>query len=429
MMSESKHSSSPAMDELAAAATAAEAAIVKEEALPPSCMPAQMSSCMPKQMTYCIESAGRAVDCLVAQPVKSFFGAMNHPLHGRSWNDWVFEWFCVYFLWHFGGMVYKGNATWITPKYFFKARMDEIPLYIDSHTTSWNGVKGGQTISNFTLVFGSMCPIALFLLACLFPPLSSKKKWSERFAEFQITALAWFLSFGMEMVLFGVLCNLIGEWRPDAMARCSPDPVRVAARLAECAARGNTGGGGCTAWPNDRYRDVDGVRTLLPGICRNNLGVGPDGMYVGQANMSFISGHSAFTAVSMTFTALWFAGKTRAFCSGRERAVWKHAFVLLCWFVALFVSASRTADKRHQWYNCLFGTIIGVVCGATGYFYYFPSIWAPLSHSPLAMEEEAGDLASKSTWASGRLLLLLQTNGRPSLAATRHQKTPAAKAA
>jgi membrane-associated phospholipid phosphatase len=186
----------------------------------------------------------------------------------------------------------------------------------------------------------------------------------------------------------------------------------VEARLAECAERGMTpGSGGCSAYAVDR---VTGDGTVEPGICTTAIGVGPDGMYVGQANMSFISGHSGFTCVSMVFTALWFAGKTRAFCSGRERAVWKYLFVLLCWLTALYVSASRVADKRHQWYNALFGTLIGLVTSLVSYHYYFPPVWAPLSHSPLAMKEEAGELAKDSTWMSGRLLLCLQTNFRPS---------------
>lgn len=101
-----------------------------------------------------------------------------------------------------------------------------------------------------------------------------------------------------------------------------------------------------------------------------------------DARLSFPSGHASTSFSGMTFLSLYLFGKTRVFSEHSGATFPKLLGCISPFFVAAFISVSRTMDYHHNFSDILAGAVIGVLSGFLGYFLYYPSLFAPHSEQP-----------------------------------------------
>ena len=117
---------------------------------------------------------------------------------------------------------------------------------------------------------------------------------------------------------------------------------------------------------------------------------------------------------SAAFCFLWMSGKLHTFSRrGYERAIWKYCVCLALLMVGVFVCVSRVYDKKHHWWNVLFGAILGAGSAATSYHLYFglDTLFTPRAGPPLALEDMGADWGQTARWYNGWLIHVLQCNG------------------
>ncbi|EUC56449.1 DPP1-diacylglycerol pyrophosphate phosphatase-like protein [Rhizoctonia solani AG-3 Rhs1AP] len=140
----------------------------------------------------------------------------------------------------------------------------------------------------------------------------------------------------------------VGRPRPDAIARCRPQPDAH-----DTAVFGLVTTSICTE--TDAYKMTDGWR-------------------------SFFSGHSSLSFAGLGFFSFYLAGKLHLF---DERGHTGKAWIALTPLTgALLVAISRTMDYRHHWQDVLVGSIVGLVFAYFAYRQYYPTLESPLSHKP-----------------------------------------------
>ncbi len=317
--------------------------------------------------------------------VTPFWAALAHPEHGKTKCAWLTDWFCVLILAACGGLCQGPLHSW------FQRDFTEVPLYLNAAHLSAPLLD--EEISSAGIV--ALCCVPAWVILAIFtltPSLSSKRSWTERLAEWHVAMMGHLLALGMELFFQGPLSIYVGEWRPYLLDQCKPDATVAAAHNAACTAKG-------LEWC---------AQTFSATACTNHDGEFFENGWMGR---SFVSGHSGFSTASCMYLVWFFLGKTRAMGSGRERALWKILVVLTLLCGTLMVGLSRLVDKRHHWWNILHGFLLGFIVGTFAYFYYWPSIYAGLSHSPRSMLEKEGDLEKMSDEEGGSMLYYLQTNG------------------
>jgi len=151
---------------------------------------------------------------------------------------------------------------------------------------------------------------------------------------------------------------LIGGVRPNFLGICLPDLSKVSA--------GGQGYGGI-------YFD----RSICTG----------DERAINDAFQSFPSGHSSAAFAGFLFLAFYLNAKLKMTCSPYRGAFWKVAVVVTPILMATLISLSRLIDFSHQWYDIMFGALIGIGFAFLGYATQFQSIFNPLTnHIPTKRE-------------------------------------------
>jgi len=310
-----------------------------------------------------------------------FWAAMSHPVHGKSKCGWYSDWFAVLILAACGGLCQGPLHSW------FQRDMQEVPLYLNAYWLSQPMLE--EEISSAQIVILCCVPawigLAIFTLV---PSLSTKRTWPERLAEFHIAMLGHIFALGMELFFQGPLSIYVGEWRPYLLSQCNPQ--NAPALRQACLDKG--------------YEYC--AESFNTATCSNTEGEFFENGWMGR---SFVSGHSGFSTASCMYFVYFFLAKTRALHSGRERAIWKILVVLTLMCGTLMVGLSRLVDKRHHWWNILHGFILGFLVGTFAFFYFWPSLYSKVSHSPIAMLEKEGDLDANSE--TGQTLLYMMNNG------------------
>lgn len=115
---------------------------------------------------------------------------------------------------------------------------------------------------------------------------------------------------------------------------------------------------------------------------------------VAEGRRSFPSGHASSTFGGMVFAALFTAGQIKML----DGKAYLHKFLIFVApiLMAILVSVSRIVDYRHHWsdgniasfsacfliYLVLAGSIIGILAGTCGYFFYFPGLCSKVCDEP-----------------------------------------------
>ena len=96
--------------------------------------------------------------------------------------------------------------------------------------------------------------------------------------------------------------------------------------------------------------------------------------FIIDGRKSFPSGHSSFSWMCFTFSALYTWGKLRAFVPRFRHQSFRFVSGFVFILPPLYISISRTQDYRHHWEDVLVGAIIGVICAYVSYHLYYPSL-------------------------------------------------------
>ncbi|PIC43621.1 hypothetical protein B9Z55_004291 [Caenorhabditis nigoni] len=193
------------------------------------------------------------------------------------------------------------------------------------------------------IVIGLLIPILLILATELFRTLAWEKKCEQEFKTYQvrnhsvhrlIVRLYCFIGYFFVGVCFNQLMvdiakYTIGRQRPHFMDVCKP----------------SVGYDTCTA--PDVY--------ITEFTCRSN-----DTKLVHEAQLSFYSGHSAFSFYAAWFTSLYL--QARLF-----RPLFSRLLLPVIQFLlfggAAYVSLTRVSDYKHHWSDVLVGALMGSAIG------------------------------------------------------------------
>jgi len=157
---------------------------------------------------------------------------------------------------------------------------------------------------------------------------------------------------------FQVTCKwLIGGIRPNFLSICKPDLTKL---------HGGQGFGGI-------YYD----RSICTG----------EEWEINEAFQSFPSGHSSAAFAGFLFLSFYLNAKLKMTCTPHRGAFWKIVVVTTPVLMATLISLSRLIDYSHQWYDIIFGALIGIGFAFLGYSTQFYSIFNPLNnHIPTKKE-------------------------------------------
>lgn len=186
------------------------------------------------------------------------------------------------------------------------------------------------------------------------------------------------LSLAGAFLVTSALKDVVGQPRPNLLARCQPDVAQIATYA--------VGGLG-------RYLPEAPI-LVTAGICTN-----PDKSVVQDGFQAWPSGHSSFSFAGLLYLTLWLAGRVGvavpsgiAGSSGlwagpRERSgsqhrvargaappVWLLVAALIPVGAAAYIAASRWADNQHSGWDILAGSAIGVGFAWLGYRWYHPPL-------------------------------------------------------
>lgn len=195
-----------------------------------------------------------------------------------------------------------------------------------------------ERVSPFWLtIYAALAPIVLLILwAIVFRPGAQKT---------HVTILGLLLSLFLTGLITDIIKNTVGRPRPDLIARCKPKndlPPHVLITIDACT-------------ETDHHLLQDGWR-------------------------SFPSGHSSFAFAGLGYLALFLAAQLRSL---RPSTPLPFTLLPLVPLVgALLIAISRTEDYRHDVYDIMSGSFLGIFIALGAYRHYYPSLWAPRSHMP-----------------------------------------------
>jgi len=180
----------------------------------------------------------------------------------------------------------------------------------------------------------------LVVLTYVFPfvALSAYTLVRRDFVDFHFSILALSESWVISSFVVDFMKVLIGELRPDFLARCIPDPVE--------------------------------------DICTNS-----DISLIRDGRKSFPSLHSSMSTAGLCFLSLYVAGKIYPY-TDKQGYLAKIVATFLPSFLALYIGLSRIKDNQHFPIDVLFGFAIGLIVAYAAYRLHYPSFSHPQSGIP-----------------------------------------------
>ncbi|CAI5441270.1 unnamed protein product [Caenorhabditis angaria] len=215
-------------------------------------------------------------------------------------------------------------------------------FYCDDETIRYP-FRSSTVSRQMLIVIGLLIPIILILATELFRTLAWEKKCEQQFKTYQvrnhsvhrlIVRLYCFIGYFFVGVCFNQLMvdiakYTIGRQRPHFMDICKPDK-------------------GFSTCPNpDEY--------ITEFTC-----TGADKKLIHEAQLSFYSGHAAFSFYAAWFTSLYL--QARLF-----RPLFSRLLLPVIQFLlfggAAYVALTRISDYKHHWSDVLVGAIMGSAIG------------------------------------------------------------------
>lgn len=150
---------------------------------------------------------------------------------------------------------------------------------------------------------------------------------------------------------------LIGGLRPHFLAVCQPDVTRI----------------------RDQY-DAKGFQELYftRDICTGDANTIDDSLE------SFPSGHTTAAFAGFVYLYLYLNAKLKVFANYHP-AMWKLVVIYAPILGAMLIGGALTIDEFHNWYDIVFGALIGTVMAFSAYRMTYAAIWDwRINHIPLS---------------------------------------------
>lgn len=170
--------------------------------------------------------------------------------------------------------------------------------------------------------------------------------------RFLVSRIAWlFLGAVVTGVVSDIGKHVAGRLRPDWLARCQPDPIKVAIAL-EAHTRAYTVRGAANAT----------ILEQTPLRAHEVCGVSLDSSKLIDGRHSFPSGHASFSAFSGVVTALYLQQALHIPSRGSPSLVPFLQLLAITW--PIVVGLTRFSDDYHNGTDILAGFIVGAVVAA-----------------------------------------------------------------
>jgi diacylglycerol diphosphate phosphatase / phosphatidate phosphatase len=173
-------------------------------------------------------------------------------------------------------------------------------------------------------------------------------------------------------MVWNTFFTLLFKWlvcglRPHFLDVCKPDLTKAEGSLPHYDLTTDNGYG-FNSRMHTRAICTFNSTTQTVGIFKTLISAPSDLDY---AMTSFPSGHASNSFASFTFLALYTAGKLR---TAKYKNQWKVLLTLSPIAAALVISCSVLIDHYHNWYDVLFGAVLGAVCGWFAYHGVFGKV-------------------------------------------------------
>ncbi|CCH58315.1 hypothetical protein TBLA_0A05220 [Henningerozyma blattae CBS 6284] len=234
---------------------------------------------------------------------------------------YIYQFIVYYSLIAFSFAIFATTEFYSTPRYQDK-KFQLTNKHISKSYVSNEVISGKQL-----LVLCTIPGLLIIVLQCFFGNLSNQLKFtkgenlkpyfiSKKLHFLHLSLIAFVLILNLNGAVTNVLKLVIGNLRPDFIARCMPDPNLTT---------------DLNVWYNLQVCTQPNKAILFEGL------------------KSTPSGHSSFVTCSLGFLYFW----QKKFINGPN---WRN---LWCIIIPIIVMVSRLTDHRHHWYDVLFGSSIG----------------------------------------------------------------------
>ncbi|TGZ62313.1 hypothetical protein CRM22_007501 [Opisthorchis felineus] len=166
--------------------------------------------------------------------------------------------------------------------------------------------------------------------------MKTKDAWKTMAVWVYNLVTIYLISLGLTSTLTSVFKIAVGRPRPHFLDVCQPNITLV----------------NCTGFINEY--SCQGTRTKA----------------LHDMNLSFVSGHSSITAVTVTYVVLYLQKRLKLACAPMLRPVLQTAIVCF----GLYVAISRFTDNKHHVTDIIGGVILGAGTALTLFVRYVPNM-------------------------------------------------------
>ncbi|KAA0160075.1 hypothetical protein FNF31_04533 [Cafeteria roenbergensis] len=221
----------------------------------------------------------------------------------------------------------------------------EREFFIDDPAISYPLKPESVTTAELLIVSIIIPVLAVLVCDVILPP-------AGRPIKFLVSRIAWLL---LGAVVTGVVSDIgkhvAGRLRPDWLARCQPDPIKVAAALeAHVRAYAVRGAANSSVLEQTPLRAVE--------VCGASL----DSPKLIDGRHSFPSGHASFSAFSGVVTALYLQQALHVPSQGSPSLVPFLQLLAITW--PIVVGLTRFSDDYHNGTDILAGFVVGAAVAA-----------------------------------------------------------------
>jgi len=196
-----------------------------------------------------------------------------------------------------------------------------------------------ETISDSLLIVLSFVVpfviIVLILIMSLARVSSSDERKTLAF-DFQVAFLGLLQSWVIASLIGNFIKVVVGELRPDFLARCQP----------------------------------------VAGVCTG------DEATILEGRKSFPSLHATMATSGLCYLSFYLAGKLQPYNKG-DGIFWRLTVSLLSTVLALYIGLTRVPDNQHHGVDVFFGFLIGTSFAYGAYRLHYPALYHPNAGVPL----------------------------------------------
>ncbi|CCU74860.1 diacylglycerol pyrophosphate phosphatase [Blumeria hordei DH14] len=163
--------------------------------------------------------------------------------------------------------------------------------------------------------------------------------------KLNVTILGFLISIALALFITDSVKNAVGRPRPDLIARCKPAP-----------------------------RTPENILVTIDVCTETDYSMLHDGW------RSFPSGHSSFAFSGLGFLSFFLAGQLQVFRPNKNFLGTLLSIAPI--MSAIMIAISRCEDYRHDWYDVISGSLIGISTAFFSYRRYYPHLQSRRCEEP-----------------------------------------------